>query len=1275
MDLTSDSLSPQVASAAKLPILNPNEFDLWKMRIEQYFLMTDYSLWEVIMNGDSPVPTRVVKGVLQPVASTTAEQKLARKNELKARESLDQIHVRLKKLVSQLEIHERNKADLEEQSLDDLFNSLKIYEAKVKHSSSTGTTTQNLTFVSTSNTDSTTESVSATASVSTIYAKMHVSFLPNVDSLSNAVICSFFASQSTSPQLDNKDLKKIDIDDLKKGHFTRECRSPRDSRRNGVVEPQRRIVPVEASISNALVSQCLEFVEARLLVYKQNESIFEENIKLFNIEVQLRDNALVTLRQKLKKAEHERENDESWPPSSLYDRFQPSDRYHVVPPPYTRTFMPPKPDLVFNTAPTAVETDHPAFTSSEQVTSPRHSIKTSIPAATSKSASPKSASSGKRMNRKACFVCKSLDHLIKDCNYHANKMAQTTTRNHKHTGNHKQYAQMTHTNPQKHMVLAAVFTLSKPISITDVRPVSAAVPQIKVTRPRHANPIVTKPNSPFRRHITRSPSPKTSDSPPRVTAVKAPVGNPQHALQDKAVIDSRCSRHMTGNMSYLSDFKELNGNPKGGKISGKGKIKTCKLDFDDVYFVKELKFNLLSVSQICDKKNSVLFTDTECLVLSPDFKLPDESQVLLRVPRENNMYNVNLKNIVPYGDLTCLFAKATINESNLWHRRVLVTKPHNKTPYELMHGRTPSIGFMRPFGYHVTILNTLDSLGKFDGKVDEGFLVGYSVSSKAFIVFNSRIRIVQETKHVNFLGNKPNVAGSGPTWLFNIYSLTRTMNYQPVTAGNQTNPSADAAFDGKEHDFDAKKPESKVNVSSSSSAQSRKQDDKTKKEAKEKSPVESFTGYRDLSAEFEYCSDNSSNEVNDAGSIVPTVGQIFPNSTNIFSAAGPSNAAASPTYGKSSFIDAFELSDDLDMPKLEDITYSNDEDDVGAEVDFNNLETSIIVSPIPTSRVHKDHHMLNDDFHTCMFACFLSQEEPKRVHQALKDPSWIEAMQEELLQFKMQKDERGIVVRNKARLVVQGHTQEEGIDYEEVFAPVARIDAIRLFLDYASMGFMVYQIDVKSAFLYGTIKKKVYICQPPGFEDPNHPNKVYKVVKTLYGLHQAPRACQDKYVAEILRKFGLTKEKSARTPIDTEKPLLKDLDGEDVDVYTYMSMIGSLMYLTLSRPDIMFAQTVVATSSTEAEYVATASCRAQVLWIQNQLLDYGDSPLLGVNTSRCDEDRLELIELTVFLLPNVENVGIGVNAVDLQVSAVRHMLLLFSLTNWCCSLSAVRSSN
>ncbi|GJS81173.1 putative ribonuclease H-like domain-containing protein [Tanacetum coccineum] len=175
------------------------------------------------------------------------------------------------------------------------------------------------------------------------------------------------------------------------------------------------------------------------------------------------------------------------------------------------------------------------------------------------------------------------------------------------------------------------------------------------------------------------------------------------------------------------------------------------------------------------------------------------------------------------------------------------------------------------------------------------------------------------------------------------------------------------------------------------------------------------------------------------------------------------------------------------------------------------------------------------------FCLFLSQEEPKRVSKALSDPAWVEAMQEELIQFKLQnvwvlvdlpkghraigtkwvyrnkKDEKGIIIKNKARLVAQGHTQEEGIDYDEFFAPVARIEAIRIFLAYASyMGFTVYQMDVKSASLYGQIEEEVYVCQPLGFEDPDHPDKVYKVVKALYGLHQAPRAWYDTLATYLL---------------------------------------------------------------------------------------------------------------------------------------------------------------
>nr|GEZ80108.1 ribonuclease H-like domain-containing protein [Tanacetum cinerariifolium] len=761
--------------------------------------------------------------------------------------------------------------------------------------------------VSSSNTDSTTESLSVATSVSAVCAKMPVSSLPNVDSLSNAIDVDNLEEMdlrwkmamltmrarrflqktgrnlgANGPTSMGFDMSKVECYNChRKGHFARECRSPKDSKRNGASEPHRRTVPVETSTSNA--SQC-DGVGSYDWSYQAEDEHANYDLMAFSSLSSSSNNELSSTKPT-------------------------QDLSHI-----NRSIAPIIEDWISDSeeeSETMAPQIIPSFVqSSEQVKSPRHSVqhaKTTIPATTPKPASPKPTSSGKRRNRKACFMCKSVDHLIKDCNYQAKKMDQPTPRTHAHKGNHKQYAPLTHTNPQKHMVPAAVITQSKPVSITVVRPVSAVVPKFKVTQPRHAKPPVTKSKSPIRRNLTRSHSPKTSNSPHRVTAVKALVGNPQHALKDKGVINSGCSRYMIRNMFYLSDFEELNGgyvafggNPKGGKISGKGKIKTGKLDFDDVYFVKELKFNLFRVSQMCDKKNSVLFTDTECLVLSPDFKLPNESQVLLRVPRENNMYNVNLKNIVPSGDLTFLFAKAPIDESNLWHRRLA----------------------------HINFKT-------FNKLVKSNLVRG--LPTKVFKNDNTCVACKKGKQH--------RASCSGPTWLFVIDSLTRTKNYQPVTAGNQTNPSAgfqdkfdakkegakidqqymlfpvwsfgstnpqnndgDAAFDGKEHDFNAKKPESEVSVSPSSSAKSRKQDDKTKKEAKGK---------------------------------IPTVGRNSLNNTNTFSAAGPSNVAASPTYRKSSFIDASQLPDDPDMPELEDITYSDDEDDVGAEADFNNLETSI----------------------------------------------------------------------------------------------------------------------------------------------------------------------------------------------------------------------------------------------------------------------------------------------------------------------------------------------
>ncbi|GJZ87166.1 putative ribonuclease H-like domain-containing protein [Tanacetum coccineum] len=324
--------------------------------------------------------------------------------------------------------------------------------------------------------------------------------------------------------------------------------------------------------------------------------------------------------------------------------------------------------------------------------------------------------------------------------------------------------------------------------------------------------------------------------------------------------------------------------------------------------------------------------------------------------------------------------------------------------------------------------------------------------------------------------------------------------------------------------------------------------------------------------------------------------------------------------------------DDPNMHNLEEIVYSDDDEEVGADADMNNLATTVLFSPILTIRVHKDHPLeqIIGDIQSAlqtrrMTKNMTKHEEPKKVTQALTYPSWIKAMQDELLQFKLQKkDDRGIVVRSKARLVAQGYTQEDGIYYDEVFAPVARIEAIRLFLAYASfMNFIVYQTDVKSAFLYGTIEEEVYVCQPPGFEDPEFPNNVYKVKQKDDGIFIS----QDKYVADILKKFDFATVRKASTPMDTNKALLKDEEAVDVDVHLYRSVIRSLTYLTAFRPDIMFVVYACARdspfdlkafsdngyagasldrkSTTGEEYVAGANCCEQVLWIQNQLLDYG----------------------------------------------------------------------
>ncbi|GJS82530.1 putative ribonuclease H-like domain-containing protein [Tanacetum coccineum] len=380
---------------------------------------------------------------------------------------------------------------------------------------------------------------------------------------------------------------------------------------------------------------------------------------------------------------------------------------------------------------------------------------------------------------------------------------------------------------------------------------------------------------------------------------------------------------------------------------------------------------------------------------------------------------------------TTFWAEA-VNTACYVLNRVLVIKPHNKTPYELIRGRPPLIDSMKPFGCPITILNTRDHLGKFDGKDDEGYFIGYFVVSKAIRVFNKRNKIVKETLNIRFLKNTPNVKGNGLDWLFDVDSLSISMNYVPVAVGNKTNGPKDC-------EGDARMKPTEVDENEVS--------DKSGKHDQEAESESERLNQREMQTEHT----NSSNGINTVSTPVSTAGPSFDTvvpSTPV-NTAGPSVRTANESEEQLferfyHFKNAFTLPHVPNISSIDNIgIFGNayDDEDVEEEVDMNN------------------------------------------------------------------KDERGIVVKNKARLVAQGHTQEEGIDYDEVFAPVARIEAIRLFMAYASFkDFVAYQMDVKSAFLYGKIEEEVYVCQPPSFEDPYFPDKVYKVEKALYGLHQAPRA-------------------------------------------------------------------------------------------------------------------------------------------------------------------------
>nr|GEV21086.1 hypothetical protein [Tanacetum cinerariifolium] len=896
------------------------------------------------------------------------------------------------------------------------------------------------------------------------------------------------------------------------------------------------------------------------------------------------------------------------------------------------------------------------------------------------------------------------------------------------------------------------------------------------------------------------------------SAVKSSAGL---SPKDIGIVDSGCSRSMTGNKDKLDDFVQV----KGGTVTFGG---------------------------------------------GDEFQLPDESQVVVRIPRRHDLYTFNLSDIQPEQHINCLLAKASLEESTKWHRRmthvnfktinklaklglveglplklftndhncvacnkgkqhkasykavsateavstscyvlnrVSITNPHNKTPYELLSGKIPNIRHLKPFGCQVTILNTSDHLGKFEGKANDGkddtnILVGTQaddsdfecdeqviiIPSFTFNIFSgstvqdvstpmkNNLDYAEELARLQRQEYEAHSAAAKHDFEFSVdtaallpqANIEICRNLVPATgdpaggivptggvpAGSDPASSVPTGGVPAGSDPASSVPTGGVLAGSSIPVSSVPTGGVL---AGCSIPVSSVPAGGDLAGSSVPVSDvppgsflarrvpaggvlvGSLVFTDSAASSVPAASVL------VSTVVSTDSAATSPlppvhSLGSCAHTTRFPSPSDLGNHQHTAgifLSFSY-EDDFCADV--TNLDSNVAVDPVATRRInfiHPQSQILGDlqslvqtrstvqkskfeesaflsyvqnqnrtnhaDHLHCLFACFLSQLEPSSVANALADPDWVAAMQEEMQQFyrqqvwklvplparkiaigtkwilKNKRDARGIVVRNKARLVAQSHRQEEGIDYDEVFAPVARIKAIRLFLAFTSyMGFMVYQMDVKNAFLDEEIKEEVYVTQPKGFEDPYNLSMYTGLLKLYMGFikHQGPGTLflfrfmwmtsylapltkpgvmslsQDKYVKDMLKKFDMESVRTATTPYEVPKHKSKDEPDDAVNVHLFRSMVGSFMYLTTSRPDIMFAvsacsrhqleaysdsdyagshgdrksttggcqflgrrliswqckkQTVVATFSTEAEYVAAASFCGQVLLLVVQV--------------------------------------------------------------------------
>ncbi|GJY81677.1 putative reverse transcriptase domain-containing protein [Tanacetum coccineum] len=824
----------------------------------------------------------------------------------------------------------------------------------------------------------------------------------------------------------------------KRGHFAKECRDPRNQE-NRNRENTRRVVPMETTTSNALVScdgSGLESVEARLLVYKKNESVYEEDIKDWltkqKDEIQLTVENFENSSKSLSKLID----------YQIVDKCKTGLGYNVVPPPYTGNFMPPKPDLSFS----GLE----EFVNEPIVSEP--TVKKPVV-----ETSEAKASADKPKVVRKNFGPPLIEDWISDSEDEAESKPKIEKKTVKPS-----FAKIEFVKSKEQV---------KSPRKTTIKQVNTAQPRTKVNSAKPMTNVFNKAHSTVRRPINNKTATKNSNQ--KFILVR---GNNVNTARPKAVVNDVKGNHVNA------------------------------------------------------------FKASACRVWKPKTKVLDHVS-------KHNSASMNFK-IFDYID-----AQGRSKSVMAWH---MTGNMSYLTDFEEIDGGYVAFGG-NPKGGKIT---GRDDYSRFSWVF---FLATKDESSgilKSFI-----------TGEENLIDRR--VQGGEPNWLFDINALTKSMNYKPVFAGNQSNGNAGAKACDDAGKARMKTVPGKDYCTQSNGFAGTKASDNADQDRMETEPVKDYILLPLWTADLPYSQD----------------------------------------------------------PK-------NDEDD-GVVADMNNLDIIIQVSPNPTTRFHKDHPLdqvigdLQSATQTRRKSKNLEEhgfvKEPKKVFPALKDPSWIEVMQKELLQFKLQevwtlvdlpnrkraigtkwvfrnkKEERGIVIRNKARLVDQGFTQEEGIDYDEVFAPVARIKAIRLFLAYALFkDFVVYQMDVKSDFLYRKIEEEVYLLELVYVDDiifgstKKEPCNAFEKLMhekfqmssmgelTLFlGLQVQQKKdgifiSQDKYVGEILKKFGFTEVKTASTPMETQKPLLKDEDGKKVDVHMYRSMIGSLMHLTSSRPDIMFAVCVCA---------------------------------------------------------------------------------------------------